>query len=240
MDRGLEHELKHALVDHVSGPFSNGTLDMQRGAIILCGGRSSRMGLPKAELPFGAETMLARVVRLVGEACRLIVVVAAADQRLPELREGVIVARDRRPGRGPLEGLAVGLAALPPEVSAAYVTACDVPLLVPAFVDRMFALLGDHAAAVPVNRERVHALSAVYRRNLLDIVESLLEGDQLRAGRLLDIVATRRVAESELIDVDPLLASLKNVNSPQEYFEALAEAGLSAPPEIIARLAPED
>ena len=35
-----------------------------RGGIILCGGRSTRMGTSKALLPFGAETMLQRVVRL--------------------------------------------------------------------------------------------------------------------------------------------------------------------------------
>ena len=32
-------------------------------AIVLCGGRSSRMGTPKALLPFGPELMLQRVVR---------------------------------------------------------------------------------------------------------------------------------------------------------------------------------
>ena len=37
---------------------------MSRGAIILCGGRSSRMGLPKLALPFGPELMLQRIVRL--------------------------------------------------------------------------------------------------------------------------------------------------------------------------------
>ena len=40
------------------------------------------MGAPKLALPFGPETMLARVVRLLGEACRPIVVVAAPGQEL--------------------------------------------------------------------------------------------------------------------------------------------------------------
>ena len=49
---------------------------MNRGGIILCGGRSSRMGTPKLALPFGPELMLQRIVRLLGEVCRPIVVVA--------------------------------------------------------------------------------------------------------------------------------------------------------------------
>ena len=59
------------------------------------------------------------------------------------------VVRDRHPDRGPLEGLATGLAALEPAIEAAYVTGCDVPLLVPAFVTRVMDLLGDRDCAVP-------------------------------------------------------------------------------------------
>ena len=56
--------------------------DMNNGAIVLCGGRSNRMGRDKATLPFGPECMLQRVVRLLAEVVELskIVVVAAAGQ----------------------------------------------------------------------------------------------------------------------------------------------------------------
>src|SRR5947208_596312 len=108
--------------------------------VVLCGGRSSRMGTAKALLPFGPELMLQRVVRLVGEVVGPIVVVAAPGQELPPLGDEVTIVRDRRENHGPLEGLAVGLAALPAAITAAYVTSCDVPLLRPAFVRRMIEL----------------------------------------------------------------------------------------------------
>jgi molybdopterin-guanine dinucleotide biosynthesis protein A len=66
------------------------------------------MGMPKATLPFGPETMLQRVVRLLGTTCRPIVAVAARDQVLPALPADVIVARDEREARGPLEGCGAG------------------------------------------------------------------------------------------------------------------------------------
>ena len=209
---------------------------MNRGAIILCGGHSSRMGLPKLSLPFGPELMLARIVRLMGEVCRPIVVVAAPEQELPKLPAEVIVARDRREGRGPLEGLLAGLSALPETVEAAYATSCDVPLLAPAFVRRMFELLGDHAAAVPVSGGFQHPLAAVYRRGVAAVIEELLATDRLRPAYLFDIVATRRVAEKELVDVDPRLDTLKNLNRPSDYLEALAQAGFTAPADVVARL----
>ena len=58
---------------------------MTTGGIVLCGGRSERMGRPKVMLPFGPETMLQRVVRLVGAVGGPVVAVAAAGQELPEL-----------------------------------------------------------------------------------------------------------------------------------------------------------
>ncbi|MEX0676377.1 MAG: molybdenum cofactor guanylyltransferase [Pirellulales bacterium] len=209
---------------------------VKQGAIILCGGRSSRMGLPKLALPFGPEVMLQRIVRLLAEVCTPIVVVAAPGQDLPELPAGVIVARDRREGRGPLEGLSAGLRALPADVEAAFATSCDVPLLVPAFARRMFELLGDHAAAVPVSGGFQHPLAAVYRPTILGLVDELLAADRLRPAFLFDSVATRRVMEAELRDVDPELNTLRNLNQPGDYLAALEQAGFTAPPEIAAKL----
>jgi molybdopterin-guanine dinucleotide biosynthesis protein A len=200
---------------------------MIKGAIILCGGKSSRMGRDKATLPFGPELMLARVVRLVSEVVEAanIVVVAAPDQLLPPLPAAVAVARDLHKERGPLEGLAAGLRQLAGRVDAAYATACDVPLLAPAFVARMFDLLGDHDIAVPRDGEHHHPLAAVYRTTVLPHVEGLLKADRLRPRFLFDEVNTLEVNVEQLRAVDPQLASLKNLNYETEYQDALATAG---------------
>jgi molybdenum cofactor guanylyltransferase len=197
------------------------------GGIVLCGGKSTRMGVPKATLPFGPETMLQRVVRLLGTVVSPVVVVAAREQSLPELPDGVIVTRDEREQRGPLEGLRAGLRGLPNSVNIAYVTGCDVPLLMPGFVVRMIELLGDHDIAVMEIDGFPHPLSAVYRRDALPHVESLLTKDRLRPVFLFDAVRTRRVRPEEMVSVDPELRTLRNLNTQQDYLEALSEAGLS-------------
>src|SRR5579872_3199785 len=171
---------------------------MDVAGIVLCGGRSTRMGSSKAHLAFGDETMLQRVVRLLGTVAAPIVVVAAPEQSLPELPAGVVVARDAQEGRGPLEGLRAGLRALPAAADLAYVTSCDVPLLVPAFVERMVHLAGDHDIAVVEVDGFPHPLSAVYRRRTLPHVESLLVANRLRPVFLFDAVRTRRVQPDEL------------------------------------------
>ena len=155
------------------------------------------------------------------------VVVAAPGQSLPELPAGVTVARDEREDRGPLEGLRAGLKALPATVEIAYVTSCDVPLLVPDFARRMIDLLGDDDIAVMEVGGFSHPLSAVYRRGTLPHVEALLAQDRLRPVFLFDAVRTRRVQPAEMIAVDPELVTLRNVNTREDYLAALSSAGLT-------------
>jgi molybdopterin-guanine dinucleotide biosynthesis protein A len=184
------------------------------------------MGTSKALLPFGPETMLQRVVRMLSTVVAPIVVVAAADQELPPLPSGVIVTRDEREARGPLEGLRAGLKALPPEVDAAYVTSCDVPLLVPGFVTEMLTLAHDHDVAVMEIEGFPHPLSAVYRRSTLPHIDELLAHDRLRPVFLFERVNTRRVKPDE-ITADPDLQTLRNLNTPDDYRKALADARLA-------------
>jgi molybdopterin-guanine dinucleotide biosynthesis protein A len=187
------------------------------------------MGRPKATLPFGPELMLPRVLRLVGEVVGPRVVVAAPGQELPPLESDILVVRDEREGRGPLEGLAAGLAALPQQVASAYVTSCDVPLLVPAFIRRMIELSAGYDIAVPYCQGYHHPLAAVYRTTVLPLVRRLLAEDRLRPVFLFDLARTRLVGRGALADVDADLHSLRNLNHPQDYLAALALAGYKPP-----------
>ena len=202
---------------------------MKKGAIVLCGGKSRRMGRDKATLPFGHELMLQRVVRIVSMVVdpAAVVVVAAPDQLLPELPATVIITRDDRPDRGPLEGLAAGLRSMPDFVDAIYATSCDVPLLIPDFVREMFQRLGDHDIAVPWDGRYCHPLASVYRPKVLAVVQSLLDSDRLRPAFLFEEVSTVKVPVEDLRESDPTLSTLLNLNQPEDYQAALAMAGLA-------------
>lgn len=185
------------------------------------------MGSSKAMLSFGPERMLQRVVRLVGEAVprENIVVVAAEGQELPPLPGEITVTHDRQADRGPLEGLACGFAVLAQRADAVYATSCDVPLLIPAFIERMFELLAEYDIAVPKEEKFFHPLAAVYCTSVLPHVEALLAADRLRPAFLFEQCQTCEVALDELRGVDPQLQSLRNLNQPTDYVSALQEAG---------------
>jgi molybdopterin-guanine dinucleotide biosynthesis protein A len=196
---------------------------MRTGGIVLCGGRSSRMGRPKAWLPFGGELMLQRVVRALREVVDPIVVVAAPGQDVPPLPAAVEIVRDEVEGRGPLAGLSAGLAALEGKAEAAYLSSCDVPFLKPEFVRRVVQLLGDSSIAVPHVGGYHHPLAAVYHVSVLPHVRQLLAADRLRPRDLFDRAATRVIEPHEFADVDPDCRSLRNLNTWAEYEAARRE-----------------
>jgi len=187
------------------------------GGVILCGGRSSRMGRSKAWLPIGEECLLQRVVRVVASVVDPVVVVAAVGQELPPLPEGIEIVHDHHDSKGPLAGLAAGLAALDGRAEAVYVSSCDVPFLNADFIRTVIEQLGTHAIAVPRIGDYSHPLGGVYRLSVRPAVEAMLTEDRLRLRDLFDELPARFLGAEAFAD----LKSLINVNTPDEYEAAL-------------------
>ncbi len=202
---------------------------MKRGAIILCGGKSSRMTTDKALLPFGNETMLTRVVRIISSVTdsRQTVVVSAVDQQLPPLK--TIVVRDSIKHQGPLQAIAGGFAALPPTTEAVFVTGCDTPLINPALIEYLFTQLGHAEAVVPHDAGRLYPLCAVYRTNILTCIEQQITGGCRSLHQFIEQLDAKFIPLETLRAIDAELLSLKNVNTQDDYLSALEVAGLSTP-----------
>jgi molybdenum cofactor guanylyltransferase len=187
------------------------------------------MGEPKALLDWFGTPLVVHVCELLRpELEGPLVVVRAAGQELPALPGGVAVVEDDRDDRGPLEGIAAGLQAIRDSADAVYVSATDVPLLVPAVVRVAKSAMQDGVdAVVPRIGDRMYPLTAAYRTSLLPLVERLLAGERLRALDLVEAIAVRWLTEGELRAVDPELDSFRNVNTPADYEDALARAKAS-------------
>lgn len=204
---------------------------MRLAGVVLAGGKSRRMGADKATLPFGEATLLERVVHRVKACCHPVFVVLSRPGSYPHLGLSVLV--DRWPGLGPLAGLDVGLRACPEEYAA--VVACDLPFVKPRFLRGLARQAKGADAAVPVT-DRPHPLCAVYRRRVADVAELLLRAGGGSLRDLLARVQVHYVPEEVLRRWDPHLESLVNVNTPEDYAQALArlqaEGGTqnSAPP----------
>jgi molybdopterin-guanine dinucleotide biosynthesis protein A len=191
------------------------TLHESLSAIILAGGRSARMGRPKAWLDFGGEPLLARLVARVRALVREVVVVAAVAQDLPVLDARVV--RDRAPDLGPLPALLLGLETV--TTPHAFALGCDTPLLRPAVLDllaREHLRLGP-AATIPVWDGRTQPLVGVYARTLAATLAAMVAAGERRLQTLAEIPGVRLVAAERLHAADPDGTSFRPMNTPAEY-----------------------
>ena len=195
--------------------------------IVLCGGHSRRMGRPKAWLPFGDEFLLQRIVRIVGEAVGKVIVVAAKDQAIPPLPEHARRVDDQIADQGPLGGLAAGLTAVESDCDAVFLTACDVPFLSSSFICRLIDSLSDPSfeAATPFS-DRLHPLTSAFRVSARSVIEKQLAESRLRIRELFDVLPTRILQHETFLDIDPNLESLRNINTPDDYTQALTDYNL--------------
>lgn len=192
------------------------------GGIVLCGGRSSRMGQPKHLLPWGKSTVLGCIVETLRKVVSPVVVVGSPGQEVPPLPVGITFVQDEEEYLGPLSGLRTGLRAMGSDTDAVYLTGCDTPLLMPGIVSRILSgLTLDVDAAVVAEEGFYHPLAAVYRTSLLPAVEDLIRTNELRPRSLIQRHRHRTISPEELTDIDPALLSLRNMNTWDDYQELL-------------------
>jgi molybdenum cofactor guanylyltransferase len=200
------------------------------------------MGTPKAALEWHGSTLLRRTVGIMARATSgPVVVVRATGQDLPELPAGTLVADDPREGKGPVQGIAAGLAVLSGRADVAFVSSTDMPFLHPAFIRRVLGAAEESEGTdvtLPVARGYRQPLAAAYRVSLAETAERLVREDRLRPAFLfeqcrvetLDDAALKR--DPVLAALDPDLDSLLNVNTPADYAAARARPA----PEVTVQL----
>jgi molybdopterin-guanine dinucleotide biosynthesis protein A len=190
----------------------------QLDALVLAGGRSVRMGVPKAALPWGATTVIGTTVTTLRSLFKRVMVVAREEGDLvSELWDmDVRLLHDARPERGPLVGLAVGLGAS--DAPWCFVTGCDMPLLRPEVIARMAQEMEGGCDIVAARVEgRIQPLHAFYSARCLSRAEALLETGVTSLRGLLSTCDVRTVAGGSFKDIDPALLSFMDLDTMKDY-----------------------
>ena len=190
---------------------------LNAAAVVLAGGKSSRMGQAKALLVFDGEPLIVHIARSLKRMFGEVIVVAAPKQELPPLAATLV--RDEVAYQGPVGGIYYGLRAAGGEVS--FVTSCDAPFLSAALIAYLNGQIFGYDVVVPYWQKRYQPLHAVYRRSVLPLLQEQLERGELRPVYLFDKVRTRKIDEDEITAVDPQGLSFLNMNTPQDYQAAL-------------------
>ena len=186
-------------------------------AVILAGGRSSRMGMPKAMLPFAGQPLIRHIVGKLQSLFTDIVVVASPGQALPAMP--VTVVHDEVAYQGPVGAIRYGLQAV--QAEWAFVTSCDSVFLSTALIAYLLGERGDFDVVVPRWDHRLQPLVALYRKTVIPVLATQLANNELQAMQLFDRVKTRYVEENEIRRFDPEGGTFFNMNRPEDYDEAL-------------------
>jgi molybdopterin-guanine dinucleotide biosynthesis protein A len=208
-------------------------------AVILAGGRSSRMGLPKAALPFGPSTMLEHLIdTLSGRFAEIIVVVAPLHDepfsidRSFKHRAELMVERDDTAFAGPVGALRRGL--LRARGKIVFACSCDIPLLRSELAQALCAMVGDDDAAIPTIEGRLQPLCAAYRREPAAAALAEMEAvGERRLSLIADSLKVRMIEEGALRIIDQELLSFLNVNTADDYARALRLACATPPSDRV-------
>lgn len=186
--------------------------NIRRAALILAGGRSSRMGWDKPNLPFRGKTLLERCVDFWRQNGMDAVFVAAGqpDHQII-LPEEAVPVYDRYSARGPLGGLHAAFSGTDAEFL--WVCGVDMPFLTPEVI--LPEPEGD--ALVYRRNGRAEPLLGVYRRTALPVMEQMLTRGEGKLGLLLEQIDTRYIELPAQLD-----QAVSNVNTPEDYWRAKA------------------
>jgi len=186
-------------------------------AVILAGGKSSRMGRPKAELEFEGGSMLDYIISGMTRVFSDLVVAVAEEGFYPWKGYRVRSIADRTRYPGPVAALEQALKAT--RFERAFVCSCDVPFVNGDLARKLCDMLGDYDALIPQVDGKLQPLHAVYRKSGSKILQTMREQKQNRLQDILNCAKVRIVPEEEIraLDRDPRLLSFFNVNTPEDY-----------------------
>jgi molybdopterin-guanine dinucleotide biosynthesis protein A len=162
--------------------------DLNISAIILAGGKSSRMNGNKALLPVCGTLLIEKIVRILEPHFRDVIISAQEREPFRFLNKKIVV--DEIPDYGPLMGILCGLRAS--ATSANFVVACDIPEINMAIVNGMKAQMDNYDIVVPLTGEKKYEpLFSIYKKSVIPKIETLMKKNQRKIIRLFPLCRTK-------------------------------------------------
>lgn len=200
-------------MERADGGRQGGWLSASVAALILAGGKNSRMGgTDKAFLDVCGETVVERTLGLLHRCFPQVVVVSNHPERYALL--AAEVTRDEFPGQGPLAGIHAGLGLV--RAPYAFVVACDMPFLRLEPIAFLVQRLRAQEAVIPCWEGDIEPLHAIYAAGLRTRMEAALRGGMRAIRDFLPEVRAEFVAETDLRAVPGAEESFRNINTPEE------------------------
>jgi molybdopterin-guanine dinucleotide biosynthesis protein A len=200
---------------------------LDRSAIVLAGGVSSRFGQDKGILKIANKPLIKYVIDAVNPVVDETIVVTNSQDRITEYAK--VVATDVRfaidscESKGPLIGALTGFGSA--HGKYALLLPFDTPFVSREVVSLLFELCLGKAAAIPRwPNEQIEPLHAVYQTKLaLEAAKSAVSEGKLTMRAMIEkLRGVRYVSTLVIQQLDPDLRAFFNINTPLDLKKAMA------------------
>ncbi len=179
-------------------------------AVILAGGKSSRMGRDKSQLVYEGATFCQRLVDIFSTRFSGVYLSVSPFSSL----EGPNIVKDQKFGLGPLSGLLAAMETV--QTDNIFICATDMPFADPDLAVRLTEMLGEHdACLIRRSNGRVEAAFGVFSVRVLPEVRLELETGKGSIMALINRIDALIVDESQLGNIDE--RAFLNINTPDDY-----------------------
>jgi molybdopterin-guanine dinucleotide biosynthesis protein A len=184
--------------------------------IILAGGKSSRLGYDKIVEKVGKTSLLEKVISRIESLGKDIIIVTAEERTFSQLgnRPNLKIVPDILPGHGSLGGIYTGLVTSNSFYNL--VIAADMPFLNQPLLRYMIEVSDGYDFVLPRFNNFFEPLHAIYSKNCVSPMESMLKQGRKVIIELFDFVKVRYIETEEINQFDPQHLSFFNINTKED------------------------
>jgi molybdopterin-guanine dinucleotide biosynthesis protein A len=198
---------------------------LEISCIILAGGKSLRLGYDKVLEKVGSKSLLEQVISHIDSFSKNIIIVTAEERTFTSLagHPKVKIVSDILPGQGSLGGIYTGL--VKSDSFHNLVVAADMPFLNESLLRFMIEVSDGFDFVLPRVNNLFEPLHAVYSRNCIAPIESIVRRGRKVIIDLFEYVKVRFVEAEEVDRFDPNHLSFFNINTMEDLELARKIAG---------------
>lgn len=182
---------------------------MELTAIILAGGKSSRMGEDKGLLDLDGKPMIQHVIDAVRPLVQDILIVSNQEDYE---QFGYTVFEDEYREKGPMGGIYTGLKNSPTKDN--FILSCDIPLIQTAFLNWLITQHQESHITIPKIGKQEHHMIGIYPRSIIGKYKQSINQNELKLKIINEEIGCR------LVEVDPNEFSeeiFRNINKKEDY-----------------------
>lgn len=183
---------------------------MKLSAIILAGGKSSRMGTDKGLVLFNGKPMVEYLIEIF-RSLNIPTIIVANNSEYNQF--DVPVFEDLIKEKGPLAGIYTGLSHV--ESGMSVVVSCDIPCVSREMIETLVENVGSEKITIVSYKDRIHPLIGLYST---DLTNDLLKSLELNELRVRDFINSEdsKIIQLEDFNLNDTDKQVMNINTKEE------------------------